>query len=155
MIFTDYLNRSADFRNPGDFIEPDIAFALVLKEMAAKGLLPRVPLEELRDHCWALWGSAGGHRPTVGEVLDAIVAMLTEDGTLSAPSPVGLSDIARRFHVKPQTAYQWKYRGLLPEPRWVVSGQPAWDANDITTWAASRLGTGRAPFGDRGEQGAG
>lgn len=36
----------------------------------------------------------------------------------------------------------WKLRGLLPSPRWMVSGQPAWNWTDVEPWAVStgRLG---------------
>jgi predicted site-specific integrase-resolvase len=49
--------------------------------------------------------------------------------------PVGLSDIANRLGVAHQTAKQWKLRGLLPEPRWTVSGRPAWEWKDVERWA--------------------
>jgi hypothetical protein len=29
----------------------------------------------------------------------------------------------------------WRHRGLLPEPKWVVSGQPAWNWVDVEAWA--------------------
>lgn len=49
--------------------------------------------------------------------------------------PVGVLEIADRLGVKQQTVAMWKYRGLLPEPKWVVSGSPAWDWKDIERWA--------------------
>jgi hypothetical protein len=49
--------------------------------------------------------------------------------------PVGLSEIAERLGVKPQTAAMWRYRDLLPEPQWTVSGFPAWDWRVIKRWA--------------------
>jgi predicted DNA-binding transcriptional regulator AlpA len=49
--------------------------------------------------------------------------------------PVGLADIAERLGVRRQTAKDWKNRGLLPEPRWHVSGSPAWDWSEIEKWA--------------------
>ena len=49
--------------------------------------------------------------------------------------PVGVSEIAQRLQVKQQTAAMWRYRKLLPEPRWTVSGQPAWDWPAIQEWA--------------------
>jgi len=57
--------------------------------------------------------------------------------------PVGLVEIAERLGVKRETANQWSWRGLLPAPRWTVSGAPAWDWRlDIEPWARStgRLG---------------
>lgn len=53
---------------------------------------------------------------------------------------VGAVDIAGRLGVKQQTVAQWKLRGLLPPPRWMVSGLPCWCWSDIETWAQA---TGR------------
>jgi hypothetical protein len=55
--------------------------------------------------------------------------------------PVGLSEIAERLGVKPQTAQMWRHRKVMPAPRWTVSGQPAWEWADVLKWAR---GTGRA-----------
>lgn len=49
--------------------------------------------------------------------------------------PVGAAEIAERLGVKPQTVHTWRQRGLLPEPRWTVSGQPAWEWAEIEQWA--------------------
>lgn len=54
--------------------------------------------------------------------------------------PVGVVDIAKRLRVKQQTVAMWRYRGLLPEARWSVSSQPAWNWPDIERWAKA---TGR------------
>ena len=51
------------------------------------------------------------------------------------PTPVGAAEIAERLGVKPQTVHTWRQRRLLPEPRWTVSGQPAWDWSEIAAWA--------------------
>lgn len=56
------------------------------------------------------------------------------------PVPVGTVEIAALLGVARHTVDQWRYRGLLPEPRWVVGGRPAWDLDDIDYWARS---TGR------------
>jgi phosphoribosylaminoimidazole-succinocarboxamide synthase len=53
----------------------------------------------------------------------------------SAVEPVGLAEIAERLGVKRTTAVMWRQRGLLPAPRWTVSGAPAWDWTDIDAWA--------------------
>lgn len=45
-------------------------------------------------------------------------------------TPVGVAEIAERLGQRRQTVAQWKLRGKLPEPRWVVSGQPAWSWED-------------------------
>jgi predicted site-specific integrase-resolvase len=50
--------------------------------------------------------------------------------------PVGLREIADRLGVQPQSAYNWRTRGVLPPPRWTVSGQPVWSwQRDIEPWA--------------------
>lgn len=49
--------------------------------------------------------------------------------------PVGSEDIATRLGVKRDTVKMWKQRGLLPEPRWTVSGRPCWNWPDIEDWA--------------------
>ena len=59
-------------------------------------------------------------------------------------TPVGSAEIAARLRVRPQTVHTWRQRGLMPEPRWTVSGQPAWDWSDIEAWAR-RTGRLREP----------
>jgi hypothetical protein len=50
--------------------------------------------------------------------------------------PVGLLEIADRLGVKLQSAQNWRTRGVLPPPRWTVSGHPAWSwRHDIEPWA--------------------
>lgn len=49
--------------------------------------------------------------------------------------PVGLSEIAFRLGVAPQTAKQWRLRGALPASKWTVSGNPAWAWSDVQRWA--------------------
>jgi predicted DNA-binding transcriptional regulator AlpA len=49
--------------------------------------------------------------------------------------PVGIPEIAERLGVKRETVDVWRFRGLLPEPRWTVGGRPAWDWPDVLTWA--------------------
>jgi hypothetical protein len=49
--------------------------------------------------------------------------------------PVGAAEVAERLRVKPQTVHTWRQRRLMPEPRWTVSGQPAWDWAEIEAWA--------------------
>ena len=55
--------------------------------------------------------------------------------------PVGVADIAERLGVQTQTVAMWRYRDLLPEPEWTISGQPAWNWPTIEAWAKE---TGRA-----------
>ena len=50
-------------------------------------------------------------------------------------TPVGASEIAERLGVKPQTVHTWRQRSIMPEPRWRVSGQPAWEWREIEEWA--------------------
>lgn len=54
--------------------------------------------------------------------------------------PVGAAEIAERLGVRPQTVHTWRQRKLMPQPRWTVSGQPAWDWSEIEAWA---MRTGR------------
>lgn len=49
--------------------------------------------------------------------------------------PVGVKDIAERLGVKQQTVSMWRYRGILPEPRWTVSDAPVWQWSEIKKWA--------------------
>jgi predicted DNA-binding transcriptional regulator AlpA len=49
--------------------------------------------------------------------------------------PVGAAEIAQRLGVRGQTVHTWRQRKLMPPPRWTVSGQPAWDWNEIEEWA--------------------
>lgn len=54
--------------------------------------------------------------------------------------PVGIADIAKRLSVERRTVDQWRLRGVMPEPTWIVSGRPAWAWPVIEQWA---LDTGR------------
>jgi hypothetical protein len=57
--------------------------------------------------------------------------------------PVGSVEIAERLGVKRNTVDHWRLRATgFPEPRWTVGGRPAWDWEDIATWARE---TGRYP----------
>jgi hypothetical protein len=51
--------------------------------------------------------------------------------------PVGSIEIAAFLGVKPDTIVQWRRRPQLgfPEPRWTVSGRPAWAWRDISDWS--------------------
>lgn len=53
----------------------------------------------------------------------------------SGATPVGAAEIAKRLAVRPQTVHAWRHRKLLPEPRWTVSGQPAWEWTEVEAWA--------------------
>ena len=52
-----------------------------------------------------------------------------------ACDPVGLTEIAERLGVQPETPQRWRMRDVMPEPRWTVSGRPAWDWPDVERWA--------------------
>jgi hypothetical protein len=50
--------------------------------------------------------------------------------------PVGLAEMGERLGAERDTLDLWRHRGLLPEPRWTVGGQPAWCWRcDIEPWA--------------------
>jgi hypothetical protein len=51
--------------------------------------------------------------------------------------PVGSIEIATFLGVKPDTIVQWRRRPQLgfPEPRWTVSGRPAWAWRDVSDWS--------------------
>jgi predicted DNA-binding transcriptional regulator AlpA len=62
--------------------------------------------------------------------------------------PVGSADIAKRLGLKRQTVAVWRRRHPdFPQPRWIVSGQPAWDWQDIVPWL-ERTGRGRMTDGE-------
>ena len=52
------------------------------------------------------------------------------------PIPVGIQEIAERLGVQPDTVHKWRTRGVFTvEPRWRVSGAPAWDWWEVEVWA--------------------
>lgn len=51
------------------------------------------------------------------------------------PTVVGLVEIADRLGVPRTHVDQWKWRGILPAPAWIIGGRPAWDWPDIEEWA--------------------
>lgn len=53
-------------------------------------------------------------------------------------TPVGIPEIAQRLGVKRETVDTWRFRQLLPEPRWTVGGRPAWNWPDVERWARER-----------------
>jgi hypothetical protein len=59
--------------------------------------------------------------------------------------PVAIAEIAERLKVKRSTVDVWRYRGVLPEPRWELSGRPLWAWGDIEAWARE---TNRLPEED-------
>lgn len=71
------------------------------------------------------------------EIIATPLATVKTFSTLSPVEPVGLQEIAERLGVKRATADMWKLRGLLPEPKWVVGGRPAWEWDDVADWARS------------------
>lgn len=61
-------------------------------------------------------------------------------------TPVGIAEIAERLGVRRQTVDMWRYRGVLPSPRWSVGGRPAWELADVVAWYEARSAT-RVPSG--------
>jgi hypothetical protein len=56
------------------------------------------------------------------------------DDLMSDPlRPLGLSDVAALTApwITRQSWTQWHRRGLLPDPRWSVNGQPVWTALEV------------------------
>lgn len=54
----------------------------------------------------------------------------------SKHEPIGLPEIGKRLDAQPDTVDRWRRFGLLPQPRWIVAGQPAWCWRcDIEPWA--------------------
>jgi hypothetical protein len=54
--------------------------------------------------------------------------------------PVGIEEIAKRLDVPVKTVRYWRSQGLLPAPRWRVSGNAAFEFSDIEQWTRA---TGR------------
>jgi hypothetical protein len=57
--------------------------------------------------------------------------------------PVGVLEIAEHLGVAQDTVNKWRTRHVetFPEPRWWVSGFPAWNLPDVLAWTRK---TGRA-----------
>lgn len=49
--------------------------------------------------------------------------------------PAGAVEIAELLGVKAATVHMWHYRGIMPTPRWTVSGKAAWRQDDVLAWA--------------------
>ena len=106
-------------------------------------------------HATAACGGRNGRALGVPDGLEAILDICSVDhdnGFMprrSTPAgesiPVGAAEIAARLGVRPQTVHTWRHRKLMPQPRWTVSGQPAWDWAEIEAWARR---TGRLREGD-------
>jgi len=58
---------------------------------------------------------------------------------------VGIVEIAARLAVDRGTVDKWRWRGVLPDPDWVVSGTPVWRWSTVRMWATM---TGRLPDGE-------
>jgi predicted DNA-binding transcriptional regulator AlpA len=68
-------------------------------------------------------------------------AMDTKPKRVGTADPVGALEIANRLGLQRQTVAVWRRRHPdFPQPRWVISGLPAWDWSDIEPWL---LHTGR------------
>jgi ParB family chromosome partitioning protein len=73
-------------------------------------------------------------------VADACATVAANSTVDEVNDPVGTREIAELLKVKAPTVEMWRHRGLLPEPRWVISGTPIWEATEIEQWARA---TGR------------
>lgn len=71
--------------------------------------------------------------------------------TSTSRDPVGRAEIAARCGVRIGTIDRWRQRHPagsphpFPDPRWSVSGSPAWNWPDIARWLNA---TGRTPTTD-------
>ena len=54
---------------------------------------------------------------------------------MSDCDPVGVPELAERLGVAATTPHQWKSRGLMPPPDYVVSTTPAWEWCGVLRWA--------------------
>jgi hypothetical protein len=72
-----------------------------------------------------------------------MTAQTARKSTSRALHPVGVMEIAEALGVAQDTVNKWRVRHVetFPEPRWYVSGFPAWNLPDVLAWARS---TGRA-----------
>ena len=59
---------------------------------------------------------------------------------MTSPDIVSLKEIAERLGVAPSTPSQWRKRGLMPDPDWVLAIGPVWEWSHIELWA---MDTGR------------
>lgn len=48
---------------------------------------------------------------------------------------LGTGEVAKLLGVNRRTVTMWRYRGILIEPDYVVSGAPAWQRKRILRWA--------------------
>lgn len=60
---------------------------------------------------------------------------MSKRSSRSGCDPVGEQEIAERLGVNDSTVHMWRYRDLMPEPKWWVSGKPCWNWPDIRKWA--------------------
>jgi hypothetical protein len=51
---------------------------------------------------------------------------------------VGIVEIAVHCGVQRATVDQWRQRGVLPEPPWIVGGRPAWPRGVLAELSARR-----------------
>lgn len=64
-------------------------------------------------------------------------------GVPSKPDLWGVEDVAQHLEIEVMTAYQWRRRGKLPEPDYLVSGRPIWIADKFRRWVARERKAGR------------
>lgn len=51
---------------------------------------------------------------------------------------LGYKEAAELLDVKAKTLYEYRARGILPEPDLVISGNPVWKRSTLTRWDAAR-----------------
>lgn len=48
---------------------------------------------------------------------------------------MGMAEVAALMGVKLRTVHQWRFRGVLPSPDFIVNDGPAWKRLTILKWA--------------------
>lgn len=62
------------------------------------------------------------------------------------PELWGVEDLARELGVSPALVAQWRRRGKLPDPDYVVSGRPIWLAEGIRAWVEAQRARDAQPL---------
>lgn len=54
---------------------------------------------------------------------------------IEALTVVSATELALRLGVKTETVHMWRFRGLLPEPDWLLAVGPIWKWVTVERWA--------------------